>query len=215
MQLLDSGANPEEMQMAVDLLTTNETYFFREPKHFQFLQEQIIPQRTATRKFRVWSAASSSGQEPYSIAMTLANELPHDSWNLVASDISMQVLDKARVGHYPLEQAQHIPSGYLKKYCRKGIGSQAGTFLINRQLRDRVDFMQVNLNAELPQIGEFDLVFLRNVMIYFELKTKQQVLHRIIRLIRPGGYLFIGHSESLHGIIDDLTPIAPSVYRKP
>ena len=215
LNLLGSGTQPDETQMAVDLLTTNETYFFREPKHFQYLQDSILPKHATGRKFRVWSAASSSGQEPYSIAMVLAGKLPDASWDLVASDISTRVLEKACSGHYPLEQTQHIPPEYLTKYCRKGIGSQEGTFLINRKLRDHVSFMQINLNSTLPAIGEFDLVFLRNVMIYFDVETKREVLRRIIQLIRPGGYLFIGHSESLHGVIDELRMIMPSVYRKP
>lgn len=213
--LLDSGKDPEEMQLAVDLLTTNETYFFREPKHFNFLQEKILPQHAAGRAFRVWSAASSSGQEPYSIAMLLAQHLGQQTWDILASDISQRILEKARAGHYPMEQAQKIPPNYLSSYCLKGIGSQQGSFLIKQQLRDRIRFQQINLNTSLPQVGEFDLVFLRNVMIYFDIETKRQVVQRITNQIKPGGYLFVGHSESLNGVVDTLKPVMPSVYRKP
>lgn len=209
------GNHPDEMQTAVDLLTTNETYFFREPKHFDFLREKILPQHRSGRLFRVWSAASSSGQEPYSIAMTLADGLGGRPWEMVASDISTQVLEKARSGHYPLEQAKHIPQNYLARYCLKGVGSQEGTFMIERGLRSRINFMQVNLNASLPKLGEFDLVFLRNVMIYFDTETKRQVVSRILGLLKPGGYLLIGHSESLNGIVDGLQTVMPAVYRKP
>jgi chemotaxis protein methyltransferase CheR len=213
-KLLMGSHHPDEMQTAVDLLTTNETYFFREPKHFDFLRDKILPQHPSGRSFRVWSAASSSGQEPYSIAMVLADRLG-SQWEMVASDISTRVLEKARGGHYPLEQAKHIPQNYLSSYCLKGVGSQSGTFLIERSLRSRIDFKQINLNTTLPQIGEFDLVFLRNVMIYFDTETKRQVVRRIVSQLKPGGYLLIGHSESLNGVVDGLQAVMPAVYRKP
>ncbi|MDR3390516.1 MAG: protein-glutamate O-methyltransferase CheR [Sulfuriferula sp.] len=204
-----------ELQVAVDLLTTNETYFFRESKHFDFMRNYILPQHTHGKPFRVWSAASSSGQEPYSIAMTLADGLGDKPWEIVASDISTRVLEKARSGHYPMEQAEDIPKHYLSSYCLKGVGSQDGTFLIERSMRSRVNFMQVNLNQALPKLGEFDLIFLRNVMIYFDTETKRQVVRRIMELLKPGGYLLIGHSESLNGVVDELQSVMPSVYRKP
>lgn len=204
-----------ELQVAVDLLTTNETYFFREPKHFDFLRNHILPQHPPGKPFRVWSAASSSGQEPYSIAMTLADCLGDKPWEVAASDISTRVLEKARGGHYPMEQAKDIPQRYLSSYCLKGVGSQVGTFLIERGVRSRVNFMQINLNLKLQKLGEFDLIFLRNVMIYFDTETKRQVVRRIIELLKPGGYLLIGHSESLNGVVDELQSVMPSVYRKP
>lgn len=213
-KLLVSGHHPDEMQMAVDLLTTNETYFFREPKHFEFLRDKVLPQHPSGRPFRVWSAASSSGQEAYSIAMILADRLGEKPWEIVASDLSMRVLEKARGGQYPIDQVKHIPSNYLSSYCLKGVGAQEGTFLIERNLRSRVNFMQINLNNSLPHLGEFDLVFLRNVMIYFDTETKRQVVRRIMGQIKTGGHLLIGHSESLNGVVDDIKSIMPSVYRK-
>jgi chemotaxis protein methyltransferase CheR len=204
-----------ELQIAVDLLTTNETYFFREPKHFDFLRDRILPQHGSGKPFRVWSAASSSGQEAYSIAMTLADRLGDHPWEVVASDISTRVLEKARSGHYPMEQTEDIPRHYLVNYCLKGIGAQAGTFLIDRKLRSRVNFMQINLNQALPKLGEFDLIFLRNVMIYFDNDTKRDVVRRIMALLKPGGHLLIGHSESLNGLVDELQSVMPAVYRKP
>lgn len=214
-KLLTSGSHRDEMQMAVDLLTTNETYFFREPKHFEFLRNKILPAHPHGRPFRVWSAASSSGQEAYSIAMTLADGLVGKPWEMVASDISMRVLEKARAGHYPIEQAEHIQHSFLAHYCLKGTGPEEGTFLINRAIRSQINFMQVNLNTALPQIGEFDLVFLRNVMIYFDSATKRQVVLRIVERMRPGAHLFIGHSESLNGIVDELQMVVPSIFRIP
>lgn len=203
-----------ELQVAVDLLTTNETYFFRESKHFDFLRNHIVPQHPAGKPFRVWSAASSSGQEPYSIAMTLADSLGSKPWEISASDISTRVLEKARSGHYPMEQAEDIPKHYLSSYCLKGVGSQEGTFLIERGVRSRVNFMQINLNLKLPKLGEFDVIFLRNVMIYFDTETKRQVVRRILEQLKPGGYLLIGHSESLNGVVDELQSVMPSIYRK-
>ncbi|MBS4096614.1 MAG: protein-glutamate O-methyltransferase CheR [Sulfuricella sp.] len=214
-KVLAGGHDPDEIQTAVDLLTTNETYFFREPKHFDFMRDKILPHHQAGRPFRVWSAASSSGQEAYSIAMILADRLGGQSWEVMASDISVRVLEKARTGLYPIEQVKHIPKNYLGNYCLKGVGSQSGSFLIDQNLRSRVDFKQVNLNKALPQFGEFDLVFLRNVMIYFDADTKRQVVSRIVAQLKPGGHLLIGHSESLNGVTEGLRMIQPSVYRKP
>jgi len=214
-RLLTSGRETHEMQIALDLLTTNETYFFREPKHFDFLRDHILPARRPGATFRLWSAACSSGEEPYSLAMLLAERLGGAPWEMVASDISTRVLERARSGHYALERADHIPEAYLRAYCRKGVGPQDGTFLVERGLRARIDFRRVNLNEPLPQLGAFDVIFLRNVMIYFELETKRQVVQRLIPALRPGGYLMVGHSESLNGVTDDLRPVSPSVYRKP
>lgn len=214
-KLLTSGSNPEEMQKAVDLLTTNETYFFREPKHFDYLREKILPTHPHGRPFRVWSAASSTGQEPYSIAMTLADALNSKPWEMVASDISTQVLKKARSGHYPIEQTEHIPKKLLSSYCLKGVNTEHGTFKMTQAMRSAINFMQINLNSTLPLIGEFDLVFLRNVMIYFDNDTKRQVVQRIMEKMRVGAYLFIGHSESLHGIVNELQSVRPAIYRKP
>ena len=214
-RLLTNGQKPEELQIAVDLLTTNETYFFREPKHFDFLREKIFPNCKPGRQFRVWSAACSSGEEPYSIAMHLANHLGATPWEVVGSDLSTRVLEKARTGHYPMERTKGIPPHYLTEYCLKGTGSQEGTLLIDSKLRCRVNFMHVNLNDPLPRLGEFDVVFLRNVMIYFDLEMKRRVVSRIASLLKPGGHLIIGHSESLNGVTDQLPSVMPTVYRKP
>ena len=213
-KLLSSGSHPDEVQMAVDLLTTNETYFFREAKHFDFLRHNILAHHKKGQPFRVWNAASSSGQEPYTIAMVLADCLGDHPWEVVASDISTRVLERARSGHYPIEQARHIPKNLLNKFCLKGVGANEGTFLVGRSLRSRVNFMQVNLNSTLPKLGEFDLIFLRNVMIYFDEKTKRQVVRRIMGQLKTGGHLLIGHSESLNGIVDEMKSLMPSVYRK-
>ena len=213
-RLLTGGQEAGELQIAIDLLTTNETYFFREPKHFDFLRERILPLRTPGSPFRVWSAACSSGEEPYSLAMLLAERLGGAPWEIVASDLSTRVLEKARGGLYPLERARNIPEAYLKSYCLKGTGQYAGNLLIERSLRERVRFLQVNLNEPLPRLGEFDLIFLRNVMIYFEPETKRRVVERLIPALKPGGHLLIGHSETLNGVTEGLHSVSPSIYRK-
>lgn len=204
-----------ELQMTVDLLTTNETHFFREPKHFDFLRQHILPARKSGKTFRIWSAACSSGEEPYSIAMLLDDVLGVAPWEIVASDLNMKVLEMARRGHYSMERMSEIPQNYLTKYCLKGIGSQDGTLLIERKLRERIQFKQHNLNEAPPQLAEFDVIFLRNVMIYFDQNTKRQVVSRLLTLLRPGGYFFVGHSETLNGINEEVRLVQPSIYQKP
>ena len=214
-QLLSSGQHADEVQVAVDLLTTNETYFFREAKHFEFLRERALVAREAGQPYRVWSAASSSGEEAYSVAMVLADCLGNAAWEVLGTDISSQVLRQAACGLYTMERGRHIPPDYLRRFCLKGTGDYAGRLLIESELRQRVRFGQVNLNQPLPELGLFNLVLLRNVMIYFNDDTKRSVVARIISTIRPGGYFFVGHSESLNGITGALEQVAPSVYRRP
>lgn len=204
-----------EAQTALDLLTTNETYFFREPKHFDFLRDHVCPMSPrAHQPLRVWSAACSSGEEPYSIAMILAEELGEVPWEVLASDISTRVLEHARQGHYPMARAERIPQDWLRQYCLRGVGSKAGWFAISKRLRQRVEFRSLNLVEPLPDIGLFDVIFLRNVMIYFDADTKREVSNRLLQRLRPGGYLLVGHSESLHGMHRQLNPMAPSIYRR-
>jgi len=156
-RMLASGEHPEELQTMVDLLTTNETYFFREPKHFDFLRDEIIRKRTSPATFRVWSAASSSGEEIYTLAMVLADNLPNTPWEVVGSDISTQVLAKAASGHYSLARTEGIPPAFMQKYCLKGVRSHAGTFLIAPELRQHTRFYQINLTQPIDAgIGEFD-----------------------------------------------------------
>ncbi len=214
-RLLMSSENALELQTAVDLLTTNETYFFREPKHFDFIRQKILAAHTPGRNFRVWSAASSSGEEAYSLAMLLADRLGDGPWEVLGSDISTRVLEKARIGHYPLERSDGISREHLSRYCLKGVGPQEGTLLIDKKLRSRVSFTQINLTRNLPMLGEFDLILLRNVMIYFDMPTKRQVVQRILPTLKAGGHFLVGHSESLNGIVDGLQALAPSIYRKP
>lgn len=214
-QLIASGKAPEETQLAIDLLTTNETYFFREARHFEHLRAVLKERAPRTAPFRAWSAACSTGEEPYSVAMVLADLLPARGWEVLASDISARVLETARRGHYPMARAAHVPPDYLRRFCLKGIDAEDGTLLVSRALRECVEFAQINLNAaRLPALDRFDVVFLRNVLIYFDGATKRRVVQRVLEHLRPGGYLYIGHSESLHDMGLPLRPVAPAIYRK-
>ncbi|WP_431689236.1 CheR family methyltransferase [Hahella sp. NBU794] len=213
LKLIDADA--EERQIALNLLTTNETYFFREPQHFDFMQRHILPQRARGRPFRVWSAACSTGEEPYSIAMLLDDSLGQSNWEILATDISTDVLTHARRGCYSMQRAQHMPPNYLRRYCLKGVGPEDGNLLVDKKLRGVVQFKNLNLNATLPNVGLFDVIFLRNVMIYFQADTKRQLIAKLIQHLHKGGHLFIGRSESLNGVTEQLEQICPAVYRKP
>lgn len=214
-QFITQPDNAAELQTALDLLTTNETYFFREQHHFDHLR-QFVRQHRLGSKLRVWSAACSSGEEPYSIAMLLAAERMAGDWEVLASDLSTQVLARARRGHYPLSRAKGVPPEYLRAYCLKGTGSQEGTLLIDAKLRNRVQFMHRNLMEPLPPgfLGEFQVIFLRNVMIYFDLAVKRKVVSNLLSALAPGGYFYIGHSETLNGVTQALQQVEPAIYRK-
>jgi len=203
----------DEYQTAVDLLTTNETFFFREPKHFDFLRDRVLPEWCSNPK-RVWSAASSTGEEAYTLSMVLAEYSPTKAWEIVGTDISRRVVEQACTGQYPMTRAEGIPPHYLSKYCLKGIGSQAGTFIVCEELRARIKFLHANLKSDLSKLGNFDLIFLRNVLIYFDMETKQQVVTNLLRHLKRGGYLIVSHSESLNGVTQDVNLVVPSTYRR-
>ena len=207
------SADAAEHQHMVDVLTTNETRFFREPRHFDLLREYL--QASAPSRLRIWSGACSSGQEPYTLAMTLAESLPHRNWEIIASDLSRTVLQTAAAGVYPERAGQDIPRPLLVKYCRKGVQEMAGFFQICPALRQRVQFQAVNLMQPLPDsLGVFDVIFLRNVLIYFDTACKTLILRQALQRLRPGGLLFVGHSETLHGLGLPVSVVAPAVYRK-
>jgi chemotaxis protein methyltransferase CheR len=211
-----SKKHPEERQIVIDLLTTNETYFFREPRHFAVLRDEILPVRSMARPFRVWSAASSSGEEAYSIAMVIADQLgmsPYPGWSVMGSDVSQKVLDQAERGHYPMQRIDGIPERYLKSFCLRGVGAQDGTLLIDQPLRNRVEFRRINLNDPLPDIGKFDVIFLRNMLIYFQNETKIEIVKRLLDVLQPGGWLIVGHSESVKDFDDRLVAHSPSISR--
>lgn len=213
-ELITSPAGESERQFAVDLITTHETYFFREPQHFEILRDYVLPLNRGNRTLRIWSAACSSGEEAYSIAMLLHDCRGKLGWELVASDVSIQVINRARQGLYLREQARIMPVDYLKRYCLRGTGQYDGYLLVERMIRESVDFREINLMRVPRDVGTFDVIFLRNVAIYFDPPTQSKVLEMIAQALNPDGWLFLGHSESLLGGEHDLTQVAPSVYRK-
>jgi len=213
-ELVIASSQEGERQAVIDLLTTNETYFFREPKHFSFLEKEVLPKWKGGKTLRVWSAASSTGEEAYSIAMLLDDMLGNLPWEIFGSDISSRVLKTAQQGHYQLHRIDGIPKEYLRKYCLKGVGEHDGTLLVDKTLRKKVTFASVNLKMPLRNLGLFDIIFLRNVLIYFDVETKKQIIKQLVEQLQPEGYLFIGHSESLKGIHDGLETVIPTVYRK-
>ena len=210
--LVTSPKGVEERVHMLDQLTTNETYFFREPAHFNRLQHQILPS-LPRRPLRVWCGAASTGEEPYSLAMVLQEALGNRPWELLATDLSTKVLEQARRGIYRLERLEQMPAGYLKRYCRRGVEKYEGMMMIDADLRGRVEFRQHNLLQPLDDNGGgFDVVFLRNVLIYFDQPTKQRVLDHIVQQLRPGGWLITGHCDSLMGVRLPLQQITPSVF---
>jgi chemotaxis protein methyltransferase CheR len=211
--LSGSSAGPEP-QIALDLLTTNETNFFREPKHFDFIRDQVLPAVKPGNRFRVWSAACSSGEEPYSVAMLLADKLSNGPWDVLGTDISSRVLDTARAGLYDLTRSNPIPRPYLQRFCLKGKGPHSGQFLVDRAVRDRVQFARANLNEPMADYGHFDVIMLRNVMIYFDARTKERVVKHLVPALKPGGYFIIGHCDTLAGVSHSLSTTSASVYRK-
>ena len=211
--LIASKKGQAELSIALELITTNETYFFREQKHFDFMADTILPKCKPGEKLRVWSAAASTGEEPYSIAMLLADRCPGD-WELLCSDVNGTVIQQAKIGIYPDARIQNISESYLRRFCRKGVGPQEGFVRVVSELRARVDFFTLNLNEDITEdLGKFDVVFLRNILIYFENDTKEKVLDRIAKTMNPNAILFIGHSESLHGISNQFTAVKPAIYR--
>ncbi len=209
-QLLLRGDDEAELTRAIDKLTTNETYFFREPEHFDILAREAAARHVPT--LRVWSAASSSGEEAYSIAMTLAECAVAPRWEVVGTDLSTAMVEAARTGLYPMERAQNVAIDLLRRHCLKGEGRYDGKLLISRELRQHVRFQCANLTLPLPDVGQFDLVFLRNVLIYFDGPGKVDIVRRVLGQMKPDGLLFTGHAESLANLDLPVRAVAPAVY---
>lgn len=215
-EILKDPSRSDEMQKAIDQITTNETSFFREKEHFRVLASKILPTIPKARKTEVWCGAASTGEEPYTLAMVLSDTVGLDGWNLLATDINSEVLATARNGLYPMERAKGIPEVFLKAYCLRGHGAQEGNFRIDHPLRSRVEFRQMNLMELKPDIKDLDVVFLRNVLIYFDNPTREELLTKVWSRIRPEGWLVLGHSESVVGLhLPPFLQVVPSVYRKP
>ena len=207
------GSDESALTQLVDRLTTNETYFFREPEHFQFLG-QFLAQQKPAGMFRVWSAASSSGEEAYSIAMVLADRLGLTRpWEVIGTDLSTEVVRKANQARYPITHADDIPDYYKQRYCLKGHGAQLAHMMMAKPLRERTRFIAANLLEPLPDIGSFDVIFLRNMLIYFDMSTKADIVRRVLARLKPHGHLLPGHSESLANLELPIKPVRTAVYQ--
>ena len=210
--LVADGGDMAERQRMVDLLTTHETFFFREPAHFSFL-DTFASSRPGDG-FRLWSAASSSGEEAYTAAMVLAQRYGlARNWEILGTDISTDMVARATRARYPIEEAGEIDMALLKKYALKGVRSQAGSFMFNAPLRAHVRFEPYNLVHPVRTLNtHFDVIFLRNVLIYFDMPTKQQVIAKMLPYLKPDGVLIVGHAESLHQVSDAVVTVRPTIY---
>jgi len=198
LELIDDPAS-EESGKFLNALTTNVTELFREEHHFDLLSARVVPEmlRAGASKLRIWSAACSAGDEPYSIALTLSRTQALEEFDvrILATDIDTEILEQARRGVYPVERVTKLKSEFRSAFQR-GTGDNSGNARINPRLRELVTFKQLNLLDQWPMSGPFDVIFCRNVFIYFDTQTRERLVRRFASLLRPGGYLFLGHSES-------------------
>lgn len=217
------GRSDEFIKM-VDAVTTNKTDFFREPDHFDILSGKVLGEITGSALFKernrvnVWSAGCSSGEEAYTISMVLSEYFKGDlsRFSILATDISTRVLGAGAEAVYSESVVEHIPQEYKKKYLMRGTGEKAGFYRIVPELRNRVAFRRLNLMDENFAVDEImDIIFCRNVIIYFDRETQTKLFKKFYRHLAAGGYLFIGSSETLYGINDDFKPVGPTVYKKP
>jgi chemotaxis protein methyltransferase CheR len=215
--LLQSKAGAEELVLMVDALSTNKTDFFRESPHFDFLGEQARALAGRPAPLRLWSAGCSSGEEPYSIAITLLQALPasaHKSIRILATDISTEVLGEARAGVYAAEDMADVPPTVRQKYFRVDRSTGAERYRVNDAVRSLISFANLNLMAAWPMRGPFDFIFCRNVMIYFDRPTQDHLVRRFGQLLAPGAFLLIGHSETLGGRSEEFVYRMPAVYQR-
>jgi chemotaxis protein methyltransferase CheR len=217
-------ADREECTRMIDCISTNETHFFREPIHFDFLLSRVFPQWIAQasagerpRTIRIWSAGCSSGEEPYSMAMVLLDHFPPSAgWHIeiLATDISTRALARARAGIWPMEKARHIPPQYLKAFMLRGIGEEEGKMKAGPEISGVIRFEHGNILRQaaksFPQ--RFDIILCRNVLIYFQPETKARVIESLINHLAPDGHLLVGHSESLNSLTGRVRSIIPTVY---
>lgn len=222
LDLVNGDPTGAELTEFLNLITTNHSYFFRENDHFQFLARTILPEiaresRTnPSRSLRIWSAGCATGEEPYSIAMTAADVLGEDMGRMdagiLATDISVAALSAAREGVYPEAKLRDLPRSYLQRFF---VPNQNGSWAVSPEIRKLVLFKKLNLMTErFPFKGDFDVIFCRNVMIYFDNDSRERLVRSLYAATKPGGYLFIGHSESLRRETCPYEYISPATYRK-
>jgi chemotaxis protein methyltransferase CheR len=211
----------DELERLMDVMSTNHTHFFREPKHFEWLKNSLLPQFSKAGSgnsgpFRLWSAASSSGEEPFTLAIVLAEFFGLNSgWSIEATDISTRVLERAGQAVYDGDRVAPIPADLLHRYFQKGTGSWEGYYRVKNELRERVHYRHMNLFVpQYPFNHRFHVIFCRNVMIYFDQPTRETLVAKLAGQLEPGGHLVVGHSESLSGIRHELRQVQPTIYRK-
>jgi chemotaxis protein methyltransferase CheR len=216
--LISDEANAAEFQMAVDLLTTNETYFFREPKHYEFLEKELAAKKSK-QPLSIWSAAASFGDEAYSTSMMLLDLQTSGrvapGWSILGTDISHRVLLAAKAAVYPVDRLRNVSPERLRRYCLRGEGDAEGQVMLQDKVRENVRFGQLNLCQDYSGIGPFDIIFLRNVLIYFDVATKGEVVDRALATLRPGGLFFLGTAEGRVKCQTPLLTVQPGVFRKP
>ncbi len=216
--LLEKG-DKEELRYFTNAMTTNLTSFFRESHHFDYLEKTILPDlmriKADTRKIRIWSAGCSTGEEPYSIAMTVNKVIP-DNWDvrILATDIDSNVIQTAKKGIYNIDRITGIDRALLKKWFLKGKGTSAGNARVNSSLKSMVIFKQLNLMQDWPIKGMLDIIFCRNVVIYFDKPTQAKLFDRYANALNPDGYLFVGHSEALFKVTERFDLVGNTIYTK-
>jgi len=212
----------EELSHMIDVVSTNKTEFFRESAHFDFMQQVLLPQ-IARQKGRyghvhVWSAGCSSGEEPYTLAMVLADWTERNAaltFSIVGTDISHRILDRARRAVYDNDTVREVPPHLVRRFFLRGKGDQADLVRVAPEIRAHVDLRWLNLMEPFVGMVQMDVIFCRNVIIYFDRPTQTQLMDKFERQLLPGGYLFLGHSETLNGINGQLKPVRPTIYQKP
>ena len=208
-----SSAGSQDFVEMVDLLTTNFTSFFREIAHFEFLNKYLASPRAREKPVRLWSAACSSGEEPYSLAIA-AIEAGVPDFRILATDISSRILSKAKSGVYPLDRLTGISQERQRRFFLRGHGKSEGFVRVKPDLVNSIDFRSLNLVQPYSHSAAFSMIWCRNVMIYFDNPTQERVVNTLASWLEPGGYLLIGHSEALNGIAHPLRYVQPAVYQK-
>ncbi len=201
----------------IDALTTNHTSFFREPAHFDFLRETILPELRDRDRICIWSAATSTGEEPYSIAFTALDALDLQALpklKITATDISTRVLATAQKGVYPADRFADFSREQMRRYLLRGTREWHDWYMVKKEVRAAIEFSRLNLSKPFSFAAPFPVIFCRNVMIYFDKPTRQNLVHQLMQCLEPGGYLLTGHSESLSGVDHQLAYVRPAIYRK-
>lgn len=220
--LVINDSSGTELVHLINSVSTNFTSFFREIAHFDFLTSDVLPQlvnsgKRQSRNITVWSSACSSGEEPYTLAMVIDQFMRQHSGvssSILATDISTKVLASAERGVYPMERVEKMPQNFLHTYFQRGAGKCNGYVKVKPSIRNLVTFRRFNLMDQFPWQSELDVIFCRNVMIYFNKETQEELVRKFYQSLAPGGFLFIGHSESLGNIKSKFRQAATTVYQK-